>query len=355
MLIQVQKMKSDQRSQDEFLFKMPPALNTTKKGVYLISKRALCSAVQMLHSNESTTVLSDENCSLILRNIGGNGFSVTCSSRNGSCTALCSPELMQSSDLSNAKTDSESSSLNSLLRYISNQMLPLHSNGVKVSSNMQETFGFITNSIPASISYRRVDDTFAMDNATIISKLTDILNGNLQSYLTKTHLLQRQAWQQQRQGQRATKKIFSEPSHVYSASHAALQLQLAAIFCATALQDKTCMWHVSQGMMSDMSPEMMQSIYSAEPEKQHVTVLMKGDTVAERILRINLAVRYFSPEHMFTSTMMPSAMAMNASTCSTGVMVMTGVRNNIAAAIYVNSDSQTVLQQKIAFAAYMGV
>jgi hypothetical protein len=80
---------------------------------------------------------------------------------------------------------------------------------------------------------------------------------------------------------------------------------------------------------------------------------MKGDTVDERIFRINLGVRFFSPSHPFTS-IMPTVMAMNASSCRTGVLVLTGVRNNIAAAIYHNSDSQTVQKHKLALAAYMG-
>jgi hypothetical protein len=35
--------------------------------------------------------------------------------------------------------------------------------------------------------------------------------------------------------------------------------------------------------------------------------------------------------------------------------VLTGVRNNIAAAIYHNSDTQAVQENKLALAAYMGV
>jgi hypothetical protein len=52
---------------------------------------------------------------------------------------------------------------------------------------------------------------------------------------------------------------------------------------------------------------------------------------------------------------MPTAMALNTSSCQTGVLVLTGVRNNIAAALYHNSDTQTVLQNKLALDAYMGI
>jgi hypothetical protein len=87
----------------------------------------------------------------------------------------------------------------------------------------------------------------------------------------------------------------------------------------------------------------------------YVTLLLKGDTIDERIFRVNLAVRFFPPKDLFTSQMMPTAMALNASSCQTGVLVLTGVRNNIAAAIYHNSDTQTVLQNKLALGAYMGI
>jgi hypothetical protein len=51
MRIHVQKIKQDQQSKDEFLFKLPPALDTNTC-VYAISKRGLCSAMQMLQKNE---------------------------------------------------------------------------------------------------------------------------------------------------------------------------------------------------------------------------------------------------------------------------------------------------------------
>ncbi len=47
-------------------------------------------------------------------------------------------------------------------------------------------------------------------------------------------------------------------------------------------------------------------------------------------------------------------MALNASNSKTGVLVLTGVQNNIAAAIYHNSDTQTMLQNKITLVQYMG-
>ena len=105
-----------------------------------------------------------------------------------------------------------------------------------------------------------------------------------------------------------------------------------------------------------MSTDIQTCLYdSIEPEKHHIMLLMKGDNTSERLFRINVAVRLFPPEHTFTQNSMPTAMAMNASCCRPGVMVVTGVHNNIAAVMYDNSDSQTVQQQKLALAAYIGV
>jgi hypothetical protein len=133
-------------------------------------------------------------------------------------------------------------------------MLPIHSERVHVSSKMQDTFGFTShNIIPSSMAYRRVDDTFLIDNDTTISKLTDILNSNLQSCLAE-RLLQRRA-----SPKIANDEILNRPTNVFSVSYAALQLQLAAIFFATALKDSSCMLHLSKGMMSDMLPEMQKS------------------------------------------------------------------------------------------------
>ena len=355
MLVHVQKIKLDNNAEDEFLFKTKAETETDAR-VHVLSKRSLCSAVQMLHMNESTTLLSNEHCSLTLTNTGANYFLATCSSYGASTSARVTPESIISTHYSEKIADHKPSSFDSLLRYIRQQLLPIHSECVKVSSQMQDTFGFIPYTMP-SVSYRskRTDDTFVIDNATTISKLTDMLNidlpNRLGAYVQRRHGSQRNTdlrkTTQQRQPQITT---------VFSAAYAARQLQLAAIFCATASRDRACMWHVGQGMMSDMSTDMQKCLYdSVEPEKHHITILMKGDNTSERLFRINLAVRMFPAEHTFTQNSMPTAMAMNASSCRTGVMVVTGVHNNIAAVMYDNSDSQTVLQQKLALAAYMGV
>jgi hypothetical protein len=343
MLIHVQTIKQDQDAKDNFLFALPLTSDASGQ-VYTISKRSLCSAVQMLQQNEFTTLLLDAKVSLILRNKEANKFTVTCATGNASYSADCTTHH----DI--LPPEMQGSSLRSLLRYLHNQIIPNHRQCVLVSSQMQEVFGFISHNISdTSMLQRRVDDTFLLDNATTISKLTDMFNCDLERSLSESILSR---WNM---SNNADGKVHNNTTTVFSASYAALQLKLAAIFCATALQENCSMWHVSQNMMSDMSPEMQKSLYDSIPEKHYVTLLLKGDTIDERIFCVNLAVRFFPPKHLFTSKIMRTAMALNASSCQTGVLVLTGVRNNIAAAIYHNSDTKTVLQNKLALVAYMGI
>jgi len=123
---------------------------------------------------------------------------------------------------------------------------------------------------------RYADDTFVSNNSTIISKLTEMLNSNLSDNMRSNTL-----------GDNGDNQQI-----VYSASYASRQLLLASIFCATASHRESSLWHVSKGLMSDMSTCMQTCLYeSTEPEKQHVALLMKGDSANERILRINIACR----------------------------------------------------------------
>jgi hypothetical protein len=348
MLIHVQTFKQNQESKDEFLFRLPQTCDSNTRDsntqdsnakVYSISKRNLCSAVQMLQQNECTSILSNSQFSLTLRNQGANKFSVTFDTRDSSYTAECTPHCELSQQF-------QSSSLPSLLAYLHHQKVPNYNECVLLSGKMQNTFGFLShNATELSIVPKRIDDTFLLDNATTISKLTDMFNSKLHNSLRERALMRNTSAEQAHGA-----------TNVFSASYAALQLKLAAIFCATALKDNSCICHVTQGMISDMSPDMQKSLYEgAEPDKHYVTLLLKGNSLEERICRINLAVRFFPPTHPFTSNKMQTAMALNASRCHTGVLVLTGVRNNVAAAIYHNSDTQTVQQNKLALAAYMGV
>jgi hypothetical protein len=55
---------------------------------------------------------------------------------------------------------------------------------------------------------------------------------------------------------------------------------------------------------------------------------------------INLAVRIFPKDHIFTNQIMPTMMQMNSSGCDTSVMVLSGVNSQISAVIYINAHSE---------------
>jgi hypothetical protein len=263
---------------------------------YEIDKVVLCTAVQMLQEQESTTLRLNESVVLKIKHNPEHKFSVECTS------------LAYNTD--------------SVLLYLNKQRIPLHHKCIELSTQIQDHLGFL----PFQGSFKKnikvhIDDTFLADNSTIISKLTDILNQNLQKRISHTQLQQ---------------KVL-----VYSHTYASQLLKLAAIFCATAFENKACMWHISQGLISDFHQDAQVSLYNnQEPEKQHVTLLLKGNTINERIMRINLAVRIFPKDDCFTKQIMPTIMPMNCSSCDTSVMVLTGVNSQVAAAIYINPESE---------------
>ncbi len=293
----------------------------------------------MLHDNESVTLLSNKACSLVLANTGSNRFSVTCYSlatrKRVAVAVTCCP-------------GSKADTFGYLIDYISAQTLPIYTNCVLVSRAMKMAFGCIpparpltgsNDHTPSTHSKTRADDTFVANNTTIISKLVDVLNSNVYESMCSSLASQNQG---------------AQKTMVYSASYAARQLLLASIFCATASHEKSSLWHVGQGMMSDMSSDMQTCLYeSTEPEKQHVTLLMKGGSERERIMRINVAVRIFGATHELTEKFLRPVMGLNAGSPTTSVVVLTGVHNNQAAAIYINSNTTTVQQHKLALTAYM--
>ena len=315
MLVHVQTLR--QSSRQKLIFQLPQHWDT---GAYEINKNALCSAVQMLQKQECTSILAHKNCSINISNQGANAFLITCVSRNGTLQALCTQKTC-------IAVESIPVPLHSLVLYVQQQMIPLLQDCVRVSARMQDTFGYLSyTSDFQSNSSNNVDATFNSNNATTVSKLMDMLNMN------------------------------AGKQRIFSAAYAARLLQLAAIFCASAQGDVNSLFHVGQAMMSDISPDMLTSLYeSAEPEKHHITLLLKGSTPQQRIYRINLVVRIFQPQHEFISKHLTQVVGLNASLPTTGVMMICGVRNNIAAAIYTNTELAALQQHKLALHSYMRV
>ena len=263
MLVHVQKIQAKQECKDNFLL-LEPAHKESLPETFALSKRDLCFCMQMLQKNESSTVFTNSKYSLNIKNVQGNQFVVEFNTPIEQHILCCIPDKDISPDL-------QSSTLPKLLNYLHNQIIPQHKHCVIVSGQMQEIFGFLTNKTSDNCTLqRRMDDNFLLDNATNISKLTDILNGNLHSHLTYSILCPASALEQMNQQMNIGKKI--------RPAYAALQLKIASIFCATALKDIPCMLHVSQNMISDMSAEMLKALYDKPPEKSCVTLLLRGDS-----------------------------------------------------------------------------
>lgn len=305
------KNKKDQKQLGNIQLK---AVHDHFGGVYEIDKMMLCTAAQMLQTHEFTNLLNNKHIVLKITNHGDNCFSL-----NSSLLAY--------------NTDA-------LLTYLNQQRIPYFTRCVEVSKKTQHHFGFLpfkTNISQTNETKSFIDDAFLSDNATTISKLTDMLNENLKTNLYRGANI---AGGAHKTNKTNTTHTTEQPTLVYSHSHAAKQLRLAATFCSTAWEDQACMWHISQGMISDFNKEAQTKLYDGvEPEKHHVTILLKGNTVEERIMRINLAVRIFPKDHIFTKQIMPTMMPINSSSCHTSVMVLTGVNSQVAAAMYVNSES----------------
>jgi hypothetical protein len=201
-----------------------------------------------------------------------------------------------------------------VLSYARRQVLPVYTQAAAVAQQMQGVYGSVVPQrmlTDGSYTYNcSADDTFFRSNSCTISKLMDLFNvpgcdGKLKP------------------------------------STGARLVMLAAVYCATAQSSNTnSVFHVSQLLMTDMCDKTTEILYKKEPEKQHVTLLMRGESAGDRIKRFNLAVRIFPRESEFVRDLMPKVIGLNA-TLYSPVMVLTGVFNNQAAAIFLSSETMS--------------
>lgn len=344
----MQRLQHDHR--DTILFAVPSQIDTEQE-MHRISKREICSAIQMLHCQETIILKNNDNLQLILCNHGKNNFTLRCVGAKSSHLGTILPEvesILHSDDVikincTKKDTSSRYHTFPDLLHYIAAQLVPIYSHCVLISGNVKNIFGHIPYS-PISkkirYAYKDIQDTFSSDNASTVSKLTDILNAHVHRQMIN----------------RMTRKSTNDnalPS-TYSSKYAARLLQISSIFCASVSGHDSSLMHVSQNFMSGMDTQTQECLYeSVEPEKQHLTILLRGEDKSERIVRINLAVRIFPSDHVFTTECLSPLMKMNASESKTSVMVVTGVYSGHAAAIYINSDTKSDLCHKMAMHAYM--
>jgi len=277
----------------------------------LVDKHKLVSCLQMLHANENSMLVSTNDAFVQLSKAEDDSFLLEFGSVGNSGRwkvqegkALISPQSINW--LSPAQTPQDS--MKELLFFAQRQLLPTYSKAVCVAERMQTSFGNIS-MWNCQSQGSRIDEAFMLNNASTISKLVDMLRGAM-----------------------CDKKL--------PATHAGRLAWLAAMFCAAAPASKAFnLFNVTQLQMTTMSDYTTERMYEQAPEKQHITLLMRGgNAVDDRIRRFNVAVRIFPAESEFVKELMPQVVGLNAS-IFTPVMIVTGISNNQAAAIFLGSDS----------------
>lgn len=305
-----------------------------------ICKQTLDTCVQMLHTKEETCLLKTDTLRMSMANVKDNLFCLKCCVLTDGSAAVCL-QWQASIDparivfqLDNLEQHNLDISVYRLVKYVHSQLLPMHSNCAVVATQMQTAFGGIA--LPMTkIMHKGVDDAFLQSNACTISKLTDLLNHAARLRLTavSTSLLKPRIKPPAACDEQQTE------SHSHSHLFAARLAWLGAVYCATAPAHRDpVLLHVSQMQATGMSHAFAEHMYASAPQKQHVTLLMRGDDAQRRIGRYNLTVRVFEPESDFVKELMPHVMGLNTAIAS-AVMIVTGVRNNQAAAIYLSSDT----------------
>lgn len=298
------------------------------KSKVTLAKSQLDSCIQMLHKNEKSMLLNTPDLSLSLTNDGGNNFTLRCMQvQSGKLQHVWVGQVSEYGtnvyvlDAASEQDTKVHPSVRKLLGYMSQQLLPVYKTACTVSENMQTVFGSLLTRSPYACS-RQPDQTFMRTNSCTISKLTDMLN-------------------------------LIDARCSYSPVFATRLAWLAAVFCSTAPSSKTfSLFNVSQLQMADMSEYMVERLYERSPEKQHLSVLMRNESAEDRIKRFNVAVRIFPADCEFTKDLMPQVISLNA-VIHSPVMVVSGVRNSQAAAIYLSSESLSETTHCLAMHTYL--
>ena len=267
-----------------------------------IAESAIISSLQMLLPGEYNILHQDDNSSVSLRmepnthkyccNITGQDFSSDLYLNDETCQNL--PERLNSPTVLK------------LLRFMQKQQVTAYDTCAKKVKGMQLAGGIFP-VLQTSSQHSNVSQTFLSDNASTISKLTDLFN----------------------------------KQHRISYKHTAKLLSLGALFASTSQPSRqSCLFNVSQLNITNNVDEITKAIYKHPVQKQHVTLLLRGNSKKDRVKRINLAVRIFEKDDPIIESMNNIATSLN-SEIQSGMMVITGVYDNEAATIFLDSHSQT--------------
>jgi hypothetical protein len=150
---------------------------------------------------------------------------------------------------------------------------------------------------------------FLKDNASIMSRLTDIFN----THQTKKH------------------------SYKYTARLA----HLGALFCATASphSQATC-FNVSALSKFTPSQELLTLMRETPPLKQGLTVLTKGSDKSTRVLRHNLTVRMYARDSEVARQLSSNNLDLNADVQS-DILVVSGPHNEQLSILFLGNETTT--------------
>ena len=280
----------------------------------VVDKSRLESCVQMLHQDEFSVLARTDDSQLSIKCTGVNTFDLSLChvGENGQSYVQSVPFDATSVT---AEKDALHPSIHKAAKYAMRQVIPVYATASAACQRMQAVFGSVLQSSQIQQCGPDITDadvTFSRSNSCTVSKLLDIFNTSE-----------------------------CDKSFVFSHTFAARLLMLSATFCATAQStDAGNLFHTSQLQMTDLPPAVAEHVYAKEPEKQHVTVLMRGNSAADRIKRFNVAVRIFPRDSEFVREHLPKLTGLN-STVFSDVMVVTGIRNRQAAALFLSSETLT--------------
>lgn len=282
-----------------------PLSENRKKNVK-IPQSTIISSFQMLLKGEYNTLFNDADVCISLRkhpktehyvcNITSNNYSVDVDLSNEQELTL--PNNMQTP------------SVTRLIRFLKRQQVPEYNQCKHMINNLHIQQTFLTGNTcqqtlnRSNVNKSGVSDIFLKDNASTISKLTDLLNN--------------------------TQRV--------SYKHTAKLLALGVLFATTSEHNKSTLFNVSQLNITHNVDDLITNIYNQPVEKHYVTMLLRGNSQNERICRINVNVRIFPPGHEIIEKIESLGTNLNSSIQS-GMMILTGVHDNQFAAIYFDTYS----------------
>lgn len=275
-----------------------------------MDEQTLCTAVQVLQQNQSTSLLDDAAVGIRLNCVGRNSYELNIVKRqNASQIVLLQASISPAGITVTTDKEPQLDCMN-FLRFLAAQINPYHTHAQDLVKNISATEGCFVSSLPLSIGNVQVSTQFRKDNATVVSKFKDLLT-----------------------------------RHKCSASYANKVSFLAALTCACSTADNShpTLLSISQGTCHHPPVDFFHTLHTHAPIKQNLTILTRKDITHKlpgQVSRCNLAVRLFAHDHEVTRAVERLCTPLNT-TIDSGIMVVSGVHDNHAAVVYLNAQSQS--------------